>query len=29
MSQMQTTPVTNGEAQLARRVPRMIFGKSR
>src|SRR5215217_7492399 len=29
MSQMQTIPVTNGEAQLARRVPRMISGKSR
>jgi hypothetical protein len=29
MSQMQTTPITNGEAQLARRVPRGMTGKSR
>ena len=29
MSQMQTTPVTNGEAQLARRVPRGMTGKFR
>src|SRR5215208_3770854 len=29
MSQMQMTPITNGEGQLARRVPRGMTGKSR
>ena len=29
MSQMQMPPITNGEAQLARRVPRGMTGKSR
>src|SRR5215213_3171792 len=29
MSQMQTNPITNGEAQLARRVPPGMTGKSR